>query len=167
MKMAVIQNVYTVKPSSQLSGYTLLHPFSNWLKDCSDDRPLLYFLFSAWVKSPWSKPWNIPIYVCSSVISVEQWSVFRDVCGYDMEWHSTFYFPFMEWQFCLVSFLDLVVIIKFLCWNLITLLRTSHTGCKPWTIMLTVFLLIRSSFITPEPLKELYHHSYDFYYDIK
>jgi len=29
MKMAVIQNVYTVKPSSQLSGYMPLQPFSN------------------------------------------------------------------------------------------------------------------------------------------
>ena len=161
--MAVIKNVYTPKPSSQLSGYMPLQPFSNWLKDCCDDKPWPYFLFSAWIKSSWSKPWNIPIYICSSVICVGQWSVFRDVCGYDMEWHSTFYFPFMEWQCCLVCFLDLLVIIKFLCWNLITLLRTSHTGCKPWAIMLNVFLQIRSSFTTPEPLKELHHHYYNFY----
>jgi len=33
--------------------------------------------------------------------------------------------------------------------------------------MLTVFLQIRSSFITPEPLKELYSHYYDFYYNLK
>ena len=167
MKMAEIENMYTVKPSSQLSGYMRSQPFRNWLKDCGDDRPLPYFLFSAWVKSSWSKPWNIPIYICSWVICVEQWSVFRDVCGYDMEQHSTFYFPFMEWQYCLVCFLDLVVIIKFLCWNLITLLRTSHTCCKPWTIMSTVLLQIRSSFITPEPLKELHHHYYDFCYNLK
>lgn len=133
-------------------------PYSNWLKDFGDDRPLPYFLFSAWVKSSWWKPWNIPIYIYSSVICVGQWSVFWDVCGYDMERHSTFYFPSMEWQCCLVCFLDLVVIGKYFCNNLITLLRAFHTGCTPWTIMLTVFLQIRSSFTIPKPFKKLHHH---------
>ena len=99
-------------PSTDPCG-TPCFTFSHWLKDCGDNRPLPYFFFSARVKSSWSKPWNILFCICSSVICVGQWSVFRDVCGYDMEWHSTLYFPFMEWQCCLVCFLDLVVIIKF------------------------------------------------------